>query len=119
MRKLTFAVIMAIFFFILLNFIYCNLDNATFGYSVAFKFNIPYLLALKSVPIPLGFVMLLSFCAGMIAIAILDALPSLFKTLEIRSKNKKIRQLERELSVVRQISEKKSVADDKKEPPKS
>jgi len=107
MKRLIFALIMAALFFVLLNFIYCNLDDATFGYVVAFKFNIPYVLSLKSVPIPMGFVVLIAFCVGMLAIALLEALPSLFKTLELRSKNKKIRQLERELSVVRQISEKK------------
>lgn len=106
MKRLIFALIMAFLFFVLLNFIYCNLDDATFAYAVSFKFNIPYLLALKSVPIPMGFVVLIAFCTGMLAIALLEALPSLFKTLELRSKNKKIRQLERELSVVRQISEK-------------
>jgi len=112
MKKLIFALIMACLFFILLNFIYCNLDAATFGYEVQFKFLIPHVLAVQSIPLPLGFVMLASFCAGMVAIALLEALPSLFKTLEIRAKNKRIRQLERELAVVRQISEK----DRKKEP---
>jgi uncharacterized integral membrane protein len=106
MKRIVFAVVIAFLFFILLNFIYCNLDEATFGYNIIFKFNIPYLLSLQSVPIPLGFVLLISFCTGMVAIAILEALPSLFKTLEIRSKNKRIRQLERELSTVRQMSEK-------------
>lgn len=107
MKKLVFAIIMALFFFALLNFIYCNLDDTTFGYAVSFKFNIPHLLAVKSIPIPMGFILLIAFCAGMIAIALLEALPSFYKTLELRSKNKKIRQLERELSVVRQLSEKK------------
>ena len=106
MKRLIFAVVMAFLFFVLLNFIYCNLDAATFGYDVVFKFSVPYLFALQSFPIPLGFVILISFCTGMVAIALLEALPSFFKTLEIRSKNKKIRQLERELAVVRQMSEK-------------
>ncbi len=104
MKRLIFAVIMALFFFIILNFIYCNLDEATFGYNVVFKFTIPYIISLQSAPIPMGFVLLISFSAGMVAIALLEALPSFFKTLEIRAKNKRIGQLERELSVVRQIS---------------
>jgi len=106
MKRLIFAVIMALLFFVLLNFIYCNLDAATFGYEVQFKFYVPYIMAVQSVPIPLGFVLLASFCIGMVAIALIEALPSLFKTLDIRAKNKRIRQLERELTVVRQISEK-------------
>ncbi len=108
MKRLFFALLMALFFFVLLNFIYNNLDDKAFGYAVTFKFNIPYLLSLRSVPIPMGFVLLISFCAGMLSIALLEALPSLFKSLELRSKNKKIRQLERELAVVRQLSERNS-----------
>lgn len=108
MKKLIFAAIMAFLFFVLLNFIYCNLDSTVFGYNIVFKFSIPYLLAVQSIPLPLGFVLLLSFCLGMVAIALLEALPSFFKTLEIRSKNKKIRQLERELMVVRQLADKPS-----------
>ena len=103
MKRLIFAIIMAVLFFVLLNFVYCNLDSQTFAYSVVFKFKIPYIISLESVPIPMGFVLLISFCSGMIAIAILEALPSLFKTLELRSKSKKIRQLERELTLVRKM----------------
>lgn len=104
MKRLIFAIIMAVLFFVLLNFVYCNLDEATFGYTIIFKFKIPYIISLQSVPIPMGFILLMSFCIGMVSIAILEALPSLFKTLEIRAKNKKIRQLERELSLVRKMS---------------
>jgi uncharacterized integral membrane protein len=105
MRRFIFAVVMAVLFFILLNFIYCNLDTAAFGYQVVFKFTIPYIIALQSSPLPLGFVILVAFSTGMVAISLLEALPSFFKTLEIRAKNKKIRQLERELSAVRQHSD--------------
>jgi uncharacterized integral membrane protein len=112
MKRFIFAVIMAVLFFILLNFIYCNLDSAAFGYQVVFKFTIPSILAIQSVPLPLGFVMLVAFSAGMVAISLLEALPSFFKTLEIRSKNKKIRQLERELSVVRQLADRRQAEPD-------
>ena len=118
MKRLVFAVIMALIFFTLLNFVYCNLDAATFGYKVVFKFTVPHLLAVQSVPIPLGFVLLVSFCLGMVMIALLEALPSFFKTLEIRAKNKKIRQLERELSVVRGLQEMSGSARRGDEPPK-
>ncbi|MBN1282498.1 MAG: LapA family protein [Proteobacteria bacterium] len=106
MKRLIFALVMAVLFFTLLNFVYCNLGGDVFGYRVVFKFSIPYILAVQSTPLPMGFVILAAFCTGMITIALLEALPSFFKTLEIRSKNKKIRQLERELSVVRQLSDK-------------
>lgn len=107
MKRLIFAVIMAIIFFFVLNFVYCNLDNATFGYTILFKFKIPFIMNIESMPIPLGFALLAAFSSGMIAIALLEALPSFFKTLEIRSKNKRIRQLEKELSLVRQMLEQK------------
>lgn len=105
MKRLIFAIIMAVLFFMLLNFVYCNLDAATFGYTIIFKFKVPYVISLESVPIPMGFVVLIAFCLGMVSIALLEALPSLFKTLEIRSKNKKIRQLERELNLVRKMAQ--------------
>lgn len=105
MKRFIFAVTMALLFFITLNFVYCNLDQATFSYPVVFKFWIPVVLphGFQSVSLPLGFVLLITFCLGMIAIALLEALPSLYKTLELRSRNKKIRELERELTVSRQI----------------
>lgn len=107
MKRLVFAVIMALLFFIVLNFVYCNLDSATFGYAIIFKFKLPYILNLESIPIPLGFALLAAFSLGMVAIALLEALPSFFKTLEIRAKNKRIRQLEKELTLVRQMMDNK------------
>lgn len=107
MKRLIFAVIMALIFFIVLNFVYCNLDNATFGYDIVFKFRIPHIFNLESIPIPLGFALLAAFSFGMVAIALVEALPSFFKTLEIRSKTKRIRQLEKELTLVRQMIEPK------------
>ena len=104
MKKLFFAILMALMVFGVLNFVYCNLDETTFGYQVAFKFKIPYLLAVQTIPLPLGFILLLTFALGMVAIAALEALPSLYKTLELRAKNKKIRELERELTIARQLA---------------
>lgn len=104
MKKLFFAVLMSAIVFSVLNFVYCNLDATAFGYLLSFKFRIPYLLALRTVPLPLGFVLLIVFSIGMVAIAVLEAIPSLYKTLELRAKNKKIKELERELTVARQIA---------------
>ncbi len=114
MKRLIFAFIMAIIFFVVLNFVYCNLDDTTFGYGIIFKFRIPHIWNMQSVPIPLGFALLASFSFGMVAIALLEAFPSFFKTLEIRAKNRRIRQLEKELTLVRQMLDTK---DNKKEEP--
>jgi hypothetical protein len=111
MKRIVFAATMALLVFVTLNFVYWNLDDATFGYEVVFKFKIPHLLDLRSVPISLGFVLLISFCLGMVAIAVLEALPSLFKTLEIRAKNRRIRHLEKELALAREIAMEKGATE--------
>lgn len=106
MKRLIFSIFMALLIFGLLNFVYCNLDDTAFSYPIVFKFRIPILLSdgFKTIPLPLGFVLLATFCLGMVFVALLEALPSFYKTLELRSKNKKIRQLERELNVARQLA---------------
>lgn len=106
MKRLIFALFMTFFIFVLLNFVYCNLGEQAFGYPVVFRFNVPGILALQTSPVPMGFVILLAFCTGMLAIALMEALPAFFKTLELRAQNKRIRQLERELSVVKKMNDK-------------
>lgn len=106
MKRLIFATIMAVIFFLLLNFVYVNLNDKVFTYPVVFRFNIPLLMpdGYQSLPIPLGFILLMTFCLGMVFIALIEAIPSVYKTFELRSKNKKIRELERELNVSRSLS---------------
>lgn len=106
MKRLVFAITMALFFFVLLDLVYFNLGDGAFGYEVSFRFYVPYLIDFRSNPIPVGFLMLAAFSIGMISIALLEALPSFYKSLELRAKNKRIRQLERELKLVRQLAEK-------------
>lgn len=113
MRRVVFAVVMAILFFAILNFIYCNLDAETFGYKLVLKFNVPYIMSVKSIPLPIGFIIMASFCIGMVAVSVFEALPSLFKTLEIRAKNKRIRELEREISVLRDLTDRKDPEDER------
>ncbi|MBI2346829.1 MAG: LapA family protein [Deltaproteobacteria bacterium] len=105
MRRLIFAVVMAVFLGILLWFVAQNMNETTLGYDVVFRFSIGPWFMRYSPPVPVGFVLIVSFCLGMIAIAFLEALPSFYKTLELRAKNKRIRQLERELKLVREMME--------------
>lgn len=105
MRRLLFAFIMAAVLFAMLWFVAQNLNEATLGYDVVFKFSIGNWFQRYTTPIPVGFVLIVSFCLGMIAIAFFEALPGFYKTLELRAKNKRIRQLERELNLVRQMLE--------------
>jgi hypothetical protein len=97
MRKILFAFFLAIFIFIILNFLYCNLNDEVFNYPMTFRFVIPYILALKSVPVPLGFIVITSFCLGILFLALLQAIPALFKTIALRSRDRRIRELEKEL----------------------
>lgn len=106
MKRLIFALFMTAFVFILLNFVYCNLGEQAFGYPLIFHFKIPGILHLQTPEVPVGFMLLIAFCSGMITIALLEALPAFFKTLELREQKKRIRQLERELSVVKKMQEK-------------
>lgn len=106
MKRLIFSVLMALLVFFILNFVYCNLDDQTFSYPLVFKFSIPLILpdGFQTMPLPLGFILLVTFCVGMVFVALLETLPSIYKTLELRSRNKKIRELERELKVAREMS---------------
>lgn len=103
MRRLLFALLLTVFFLALVLFILSNRDDATLGYEMIFKFNVPYLFSSYTKPIPVGFVLMIGFCLGMVTTPFLEALPSLYKSLELRAKNKRIRQLERELTLVREM----------------
>lgn len=104
MRRLVFAVVLALFLLVLVVFVLSNADTATFGYPMVFKFTLPPdLYQAHTRPVQVGFVMLIAFCLGMITTPFLEALPSLYKSLELRAKNKRIRQLERELTLVREM----------------
>jgi len=63
MKRLIFTTMMAVIFFGILNFVYCNLDEATFSYPVVFKFRIPGILpdGFETTPLPLGFILLITF----------------------------------------------------------
>ena len=104
MRKILAAFLLAVFIFIILNFLYWNLNDQVFNYPMTFRFEIPYLVTIKSVPVPLGFVLITSFCLGILFLALLQAIPALFKTIALRSRDRRIRELEKELEETRQSS---------------
>lgn len=105
MRKILFAVFLATLLFVILNFLYCNLDPQVFNYPMQFQFNVPYLVNIRSVPIPLGFVLITSFCLGILFLAVLQAIPALVKSIALRSRDRRIRELEKELEEVRKAPE--------------
>ena len=97
MRKVLSAVLLALFIFICLNFLYSNLNDQAFNYPLSFRFEIPLLFALRSQPVPLGFVVITAFSLGIVFLACLQAIPALFKSIAVRSRDRKIRELEKEL----------------------
>lgn len=102
MRKILFAVFLSFMIFVILNFLYSNLNEGAFNYPMSFRFYIPPDYQLKSAPIPLGFIVISAFCLGMVFLAVLQAIPSIFKTIAIRAKDRRIRELEQELEATRQ-----------------
>ena len=110
MKKLISALFLSAVIFGVLNFIYCNLNEQAFNYPMSFRFTIPYALDYHSPVIPLGFVVITAFCLGILFLALLQALPFLVKTIAVRSRDRRIKELEKQLEGVKlgNISEKKS-----------
>lgn len=103
MRRLIFALLLALFLFPIIAFVLSNRDDVTLGHEMVFKFKVPYLYAGYTEPVPVGYVILIAFCLGMVATPFLEAVPGLYKTLELRKTRRQIRQLERELKVAREM----------------
>lgn len=97
MRKILSALFLSVFIFAILNFLYWNLNDEVFNYPMSFRFTVPHLFSIKSVPVPLGFVVITSFCLGILFLALLQAIPALFKTIALRSRDRRIKELEREI----------------------
>ncbi|MBI1908631.1 MAG: bZIP transcription factor [Deltaproteobacteria bacterium] len=117
MRKFLFALVLSLVVFTTLNFLYCNLDSETFNYPMVFKFSIPGLIALRSVPLPAGFVMIAAFCLGIVSLSLIQALPSFYRSLATRAHRKRIKDLEKEVEALR--DESIGSASEAKEFPKS
>ncbi|MBI2982462.1 MAG: LapA family protein [Deltaproteobacteria bacterium] len=97
MKKIIYAAGIALGCFIVLNSIYSNVGGVDFSYPMSFSFSIPHFFTLKTLAVPAGFVILTSFCLGMVFLPFLQLIPKIFRTAEIRAKEKKIRELEKEL----------------------
>lgn len=83
--------------FVFLDFFYFNLDNGTLGYPVQFEFNVPPFVYLKSLPIALGFLVIISFCLGMVFAIILGFVQSVIHHSELRASHKEVKRLEKRL----------------------
>ncbi len=105
MKKILYASLMALVLFAVFNFFYSNMGGEAFNHPLSFSFNVPYIFNLRSFPIPVGFLLISSFCLGMVFLPLLQLIPALFRSLQIRERDKKIRELEKELEEFRGGSE--------------
>ncbi|MBI2066386.1 MAG: DUF1049 domain-containing protein [Deltaproteobacteria bacterium] len=104
MIKLIYSLTLAFLTFVILNFFYSNVGGEAFQHLLTFQFRIPHLLTLESYPIPVGFLLIATFCLGMIFLPLLQILPRVFRSTELRHKEKKIRELQKELEEARMSS---------------
>ncbi len=93
----------ALVIFIIVNFLLTNLDAQTLGYKVFFKFSIPPVLYLESMAFPVGILILIAFCLGMIFAAFMGAISIFHRSKELKAKNRSIRELEREIEEMRAL----------------
>lgn len=101
MKRIVSALIVAALVFAALNFIYSNLSTEAFSYPLTFKFKVPPLWAFDIGPFPLGFIIILSFCLGILFTALAQAVPAIIVKLAVRKREHRIRELEEELERVR------------------
>jgi len=97
MKKIINAILLALLIFILLNFIYSNMTPELLAYPMRFRFKLPGLFTLRSVAMPLGYVICLAFSAGIIFLAFIQALPELFRRKDHKRQEKRIKDLEDQL----------------------
>ncbi|MDO8462231.1 MAG: hypothetical protein Q7S98_05165 [Deltaproteobacteria bacterium] len=102
MKRFLFSIFLSLLIFMGLNFIYCNLDGETFNYPMTFKFTIPGIIGLRSLPIPAGFILIASFSLGMIFFSLVQALPALYRSLATRKHKGRIKDLEKEVEKLRE-----------------
>lgn len=104
MKKILYSMLLALITFTLLNFIYSNVRGASFNYPLGFHFDVPFLFTLASKPVPLGYILILCFCLGMVFLPLLQAIPAVFRSAQVRARDKRIKELERELELSRASS---------------
>jgi hypothetical protein len=97
MKKIINATFLVVCLFILLNFLYSNMNPETLGLQMVFHFRIPGILTLRSVEMPLGFVLIAAFSAGIFFLACLQLVPIFFRNKDVRKQQKRIKELEKEL----------------------
>jgi hypothetical protein len=97
MRKVLYALFLSFFMFVILIFLYSNLNDAAFNYPMTFRFYVPHVFEMRSLPVQLGFVVITGFCLGIVFLAVLQAIPAFVKTIAVRSRDRRIKELEKEL----------------------
>ncbi len=96
-------ILAAFLIFIVFNFLLTNFGPEALGYKIKFQFHIPPFLYLESTALPVGILVLISFCLGMIFAAFMGAVSLFYRSKEIKAKNRTIRELEKEIEELRSL----------------
>lgn len=87
--------ILTVFVFALLNLIRSNMTL-----NVSLTFDLPYVHAWETLPLPLNYLLLIAFCIGILFASFLGAL----KVGNIRAKNREIKELKKTLEITNRQS---------------
>ena len=100
--KILFA---AIIIFAIVNFFLSNSSEQanSLAAPVSFKFNLPPFLQLESIDFSVGYLLLFSFCLGMIFAALIGAFSVSSRNREIKMNKRTIFELEKELDELRDL----------------
>lgn len=85
--------LLALFFFVVLNLFRSNLDA-----FVSIKFQVPLILDWSSTPIALNYLLVSSFCVGILFAALLGA----FRLRDIHRRKKELKRQRQELDLVKE-----------------
>jgi lipopolysaccharide assembly LapA-like protein len=101
--RFTKVVLAALIIFVVFNFLLTNLGPQALGYRINFQFNVPPILYLESASFPVGILLLIAFCLGMIFAAFMGAISVFHRSRELKAKNRTIHELEKEIEELRAI----------------
>ncbi|MBF0491376.1 MAG: LapA family protein [Deltaproteobacteria bacterium] len=96
-------IFLALIIFVLGDFLYYNSNSQALSYNIQFRLFIPPRYFLESSAIPVGLLLLSSFCLGMVFAAFNGAISIFYRSREIKAKNRTIRELEKEIEEMRTL----------------
>jgi len=99
------VILAAIIIFIIVSFFLSNLgpEANSLAAKISFKLKLPLLTEFESIDFTVGYLLLISFIAGMFLAALIGALNAFSRSRELKMKKKTIYELEREIDELREL----------------